>query len=155
VKRGAVIVGLGSEVRTDDGVGLAVIRRLEETGTPDGIELVAAGTPGLGILDLIAGFRRAVIVDAIDAGLDPGTVIRQSVDDLSPASLHASVTHGIDLVTALETGRKLGLPLPDELHIVAIQIEDATTLSESCTQAVEAAIDEASNCAVKLASQGA
>jgi hydrogenase maturation protease len=99
--------------------------------------------------------RRAVIVDAIDIGAKPGTVVHHHIDDLeTPASAHASVTYGIDLTTALEAGRRLGLPLPDEIHIVAVQVADTTTLSERCTPAVEAAIDEAAKLAVSLASGG-
>jgi len=152
MRQSAVIVGLGSPVRTDDGVGLEVVRHLEENGPPDDVELVAAGTPGLGILDLISGHRHAVIVDAIDIGAEPGKVVYRKLDDLeAPASLHASVTHGIDLATALEAGRRLGLPLPDEIHIVAVQIEDTSTLSERCTPAVEAAVEEAATLALEIA----
>jgi hydrogenase maturation protease len=147
-----VIVGLGSEVRSDDGVGIRIIRRLERLEIPDGIALVAAGTPGLGILDLIAGYRRLVIVDAADAGFEPGTVLEWRLGDVNTRlSLNASATHGIDLPAAIAAGRKLGLPLPDDIHIVGVQVEDATTLSERCTARVRAAIDEAARSALAIA----
>lgn len=150
----SVIVGLGNPVRSDDGVGLRVIEHIEAAGAPDGVDLVAAGTPGLGILDLIAGYRRAVIVDAIDIGADPGTVHHFELADVEKrAPTHTIASHGIDLTAALSLGRRLGLTLPEKIHIAAVQIEDATTLCERCTRAVEGAIAEAAALALDLASE--
>ncbi|MFC1707968.1 hydrogenase maturation protease [Planctomycetota bacterium] len=139
-----LIMGLGNPVLTDDGVGIHVVERLRCEGAPEGARLELAGTCGLGLLEIVAGYERLVLVDAIDAGRRPGTVLTlglEELDTLSPA--HAASSHEVDLPTALELGRKLGLPMPGEVRIVAIQIADVSTFSETCTQAVRDAIAEA------------
>ena len=49
--------------------------------------------------------------------------------------------HDIDIVTALELGRQLGLHMPGEVHIFAIQGEDMLTLHEGCTPGVESVLE--------------
>ena len=50
--------------------------------------------------------------------------------------------HEIDLPTVLALGRKPGLPMPDEVKIVAVQAEDALTLGESLTPKVQRGMKE-------------
>jgi hydrogenase maturation protease len=138
------VVGLGNPIRTDDGVGLRVIERLRETSAPSHVTLETAGTCGVGILDLIAGFDRVVLVDAIDAGRPPGAILELTPGDLERFTpLHTVSSHDADLAIALETGRRLDLDLPSQIAIIAIQIADVTTLSERLTPDVEAAIEPA------------
>ena len=151
----ALILGVGNTVRCDDGVGVAVVRRLARTDTPGNVDVADAGTSGLGMLDMVSGYDRLVIVDAIDCGEPPGTILRLSLDDLRrTATLNSSNPHQSDLATILETGRRLGLAMPREVDIVAIQIQDATTFSERCSAPVEAAIDRACTVAIECAVSG-
>jgi hypothetical protein len=46
----------------------------------------------------------------------------------------------VDLVTAIELGRRLELEMPEEVVIYAVQVEDARTLVEGCVPAVESII---------------
>jgi hydrogenase maturation protease len=139
-----LVLGIGNPVRTDDGVGVHVTLRLGQRPLPPDVDVAEAGACGLSILDLVTGYRRLILVDAIDVGRAPGTVIDLTLDDLEAnAPLHLANPHDTDLVTALSTGRRLGLELPGEIRIVAVQIEDAQTLSESCTPRVAEAIGEA------------
>ena len=147
----SLIVGLGNPVLCDDGVGIHVVRRLREMELPDGVEVVEAGTAGLALLDLISGYDRLIVVDAIDAGLPAGTVKELTLDDLaSAAPLHLSSSHDANLVAVCELGRTLGLPIPLDVRIVAIQIADAQTFSEACTPEVAKAIGPACEAAVAL-----
>jgi hydrogenase maturation protease len=144
-----LILGVGNTVRSDDGVGVHIARRFARAGTPEKVDVAHAGTSGLGMLDLVAGYDRLIIVDAIDCGRPPGTILQLGLDDLGETTtLNAVNPHQSDLVTILETGRRLGLEIPPDVSIVAVQIQDATTFSERCSPAVEAAIDQA--CAVVL-----
>jgi len=148
-----LILGLGNPVRSDDGVGIHVVDRLREAGPPEGVRLEAAGAAGLAMLDLVAGYERLVVVDAIDAGLEPGTVLELSMEDLERLTpLHAASSHEADLATTLELGRRLGLPMPAEVAIVAVQAADIVTFAEQCTPEVYAAIDEACALALRVAS---
>jgi hydrogenase maturation protease len=149
-----LILGVGNSVRCDDGVGVHVAQQLEDQEIPGELAVAHAGTCGLGVLDLIAGFERLIIVDAIEAGEDPGTVLSLRPDEMDKhAPIHVANPHDTDLITALEAGRRLELDLPSEIFIVAIQIQDTVTFSESCTPEVAEAIDEACGVAIALASR--
>jgi hydrogenase maturation protease len=142
--RRTIVVGLGNPVRTDDAVGLRVIEALAKHDLPRQVTLETAGTCGIGILDVIAGFDELVLVDAIDAGEAPGTVLELTATELETLTpLHAASSHDADLMTALATGARLGLELPSGIAIVAIQVADIATLAEALTPEVEEAVESA------------
>ncbi len=94
------------------------------------------------IIEKLEGFDSAIIVDAIQLrGFKAGTVFRLRPDDFRTTPRLASF-HDIDLVTALELGRRLELPMPEDVLILAIQAEDTVTIEESCTTAVKAVIED-------------
>jgi hydrogenase maturation protease len=133
------VIGLGNTILCDDGVGVYVARVLEKRlgGAAD---VRAAELAGLDLLEMLKGYDRAYIVDAINLdGERPGTVFRMRPDDIRITPRLASF-HDIDLVTALELGRRLELPMPADVIVLGVQVEDALTLRERCTAAVEGAI---------------
>ena len=117
-----VVVGLGNELAGDDGVGIAVARHLERLlAGRDDVEVVALPWAGLTLLDALAGHRRAAIVDCLVTGdLDPGTVVRLSEDDVGGSARLVS-SHDLDFPTALALGRRMGLELPGEIAIWAVE----------------------------------
>jgi len=148
----ALILGLGNPLVSDDGVGVRVVEHLRGQPLPPGVDLEEAGTAGLAILDLAVGYDRLVVVDAVDADLEPGTVLELDRADLERMTgRHLVSPHDADLLTALQLGRGLGLPMPEEVHCVAVQVADLTTLVERCTPRVEAAIPAAAEAALRLA----
>jgi hydrogenase maturation protease len=56
----------------------------------------------------------------------------------------------MDLFTALELGRQLEMPMPEQVDIIAIEVEDVLSFSEACTPQVEAAIPEAAQAVREL-----
>jgi hydrogenase maturation protease len=146
-----VILGLGNTMLTDDGVGVYAAREARTLVAEDEIDVREAEIAGLALLDLLEGYRRAVVIDAVRDTRDaPGDVAVRELERFRPTS-HLVAGHEIDLPTAVELGRRLGRPLPDELLVVGIRIEDDRTLSETCTPAVRAAIGPAARLAVELA----
>jgi hydrogenase maturation protease len=137
-----VIVGLGNPVLRDDAVGVLAARVLAErlAGTP--VEVRESSWGGLRFLDLLAGFERAIIIDAIEwRHGPPGTVYRLSPDQAIP-TLRAAGYHDISLGSALDFGRAVGLPLPGEIVFFAVEASDTRTFDERPTPAVEAAVPE-------------
>lgn len=135
-----LILGLGNPILSDDGAGPAVARELESRLDPREATIAEASLGGLNLLDLMVGYDRVIIIDAIKTeGGRAGQIYR-----LDPAALaatrYAASPHDVNLVTALELGKRLGLSLPQKIDIFAIEVDDTGTFSEACTPAVAAAI---------------
>jgi len=142
VPQRTVVVGLGNPLLSDDGVGVLAARLLAErlAGAPVSIEESSWG--GMRFLDLLAGFERAIIIDAIQWRRGPvGTVYRLSPDEAVP-TVRAVSFHDISLGTALALGSRLGIPLPAEIVFLAVEAGDILTVSEECSPAISAALPE-------------
>ncbi|MDA8158889.1 MAG: hydrogenase maturation protease [Deltaproteobacteria bacterium] len=104
------------------------------TGTAEFIE-VSSG--GINLMEYMAGFNRAVIIDAIVTGKHKaGTVLKFIYPDI-PFTKNTVSTHDIDLPAALEVGRYLGISLPSEIIIFAVEAKDTVNFSEKLTEDVE------------------
>jgi hydrogenase maturation protease len=58
---------------------------------------------------------------------------------ISPTQ-HSASAHDTSLVTALDMGRRMGLSLPKEISIFAIEVENVTEFSDHSTPRVTEAI---------------
>jgi len=81
VKR-IMVMGIGNVLMQDDGVGVHVIRKLEELDLPPHVELVDAGTHSYDLLDYLYKADVCIVVDAMHAGGKPGTVYRAPLEEL-------------------------------------------------------------------------
>lgn len=122
MRRGTVVLALGNPLRGDDGAGGAVLDGLRRApDLPAEIDLLEAGTPGLGIALLLQGYRRALIVDAAELGRPPGEWLRFSDwERMLGGSELGGTLHNAGLAEALALGKALSI-LPPELVIYAIQ----------------------------------
>ena len=50
--------------------------------------------------------------------------------------------HGVDFCTAMEMGRKLGMKVPMDIRIYAVEVSDPFTFSEEMSPEVERAVPE-------------
>jgi hydrogenase maturation protease len=139
-----LILGLGNPLVTDDSVGLRVAAELRTrlAGRPD-VDVEEDYWGGLRLMERMAGYDRAIIVDAIQSGAPPGTIHLLSPGDV-PTQRSAS-SHDMNLPTALALGRQAGIHLPEDRSIllVGIEAEDILTFGERCTPAVAAAVPQA------------
>ena len=135
-----IIVGIGSEILCDDGVGIHVIRQLRLQPIAASVNMIELGTAGLSILDTVKGFERLIVIDAIQTGAKPGTIHILTGDDIARAT-HLGPSHEADLPTVLALGRVLGSDvIPSDVVVFAIEAEDISTFSEELTPAVAEAV---------------
>ncbi len=135
-----LILGMGNPILSDDGIGIHVARALEGRVNQQGVTVTETSMGGLNLLDLLVNFDRAIIIDAIQTvGGKVGQVYRLEPEVFN-ATRHASTPHDVNFATALELGKKLGLALPRQIDIFAIEVADVTTFSEKCSPEVERAI---------------
>jgi hydrogenase maturation protease len=139
-----LVLGMGNPILSDDGVGLLVAGRLAATPLPDGVEVRQSEVGGLGLLELVRGFTRVIIIDALkspaEAVREPGEVVRYEAKDFRGGHRYGSA-HSIGLGTALELGRRLGYDMPEEVTVFAIEAEDVETFGEQLSPPVAAAAD--------------
>jgi hydrogenase maturation protease len=139
-KTKTLILGLGNSLLCDDGVGIYVAAELKNRINRPEITVIETGVAGLSLLDLLVGYDRAIIVDAIQTvGGKAGEIYRLDPKSFDTA-LHTASAHGIDFPTALEFGKKLGLHLPQQIVIFAVEASDVSTFNEECTPEVRQAI---------------
>jgi len=94
-------------------VGCRVIEALAARELPPGVEVMDAGTPGVGLINLLEGRQRAIIVDAAEMGRQPGEVVRfQPEDVVLTGSTERFSLHRTAIADALTLARALNLPLP-------------------------------------------
>jgi hydrogenase maturation protease len=139
-----LVVGLGNPLLGDDGIGWRVAeqvqREIEAEALPVEVDCLSVG--GLRLMERLVGYDRVVLIDAISTGRrPPGSIYRLSLADLpDPAGGHLGSAHDTTLQTALELGRALGAPTPDNMTIVAVECECLFDFTEDLTPPVAAAV---------------
>ena len=135
-----LVLGIGNELLADDAVGPMVARALAQTDLPPGVDVKETHLASLEILDLLVGYDRAILVDAIQTGTrKAGDVHVLSPSDLSSSSPPTSLHH-VDLATVLAVGRRLGVKMPESVRVIAVEAGDVSTFGHGCSPEVEAAI---------------
>jgi len=139
-----LVLGLGNPLVSDDSVGLRVAAELKPllAGRP-AVEVSEDYWGGLRLMERMIGFDRAIVIDAICTGADPGT-IHHLTPDAIPTQRSASA-HDVNLPTALQLGRQaeMHLPADENILLIGIEAEDVLTFAEVCTPAVQAAVPRA------------
>lgn len=115
-----LVLGVGNILFGDDGVGPRVIQRLAQQVQRDGVEFVDGSTGGLELLVFLEDCTHLVVVDAIDAGAEPGTIFRLGPEELGGKSARLSF-HQVGLVELLAARRLLGAS--PETVVLAVQVE--------------------------------
>ncbi len=133
-----LILGLGNELLSDDAVGILAARVLKER-LRDKAEVVESSLSGMALLDLLIGYERAILIDAVKTGrTPPGTI-----SELSPADLGAVAApspHYAGLPELIATAQALNLNFPKEIKIFAIEVEDPYTIGRGLSPTVAQAL---------------
>jgi hydrogenase maturation protease len=142
-----LVLGLGNPILSDDGVGIqaaeAVRDALAEQGAAAPTEVATACLGGLALMEAMLGYDRVILIDAfLPRDRVPGRVHRMTFDDLRALSQteHSASPHDTSLAGAVALGQALGLPLPQEIIIYAVEVDNVADFGEQPTPAVAAAI---------------
>ena len=135
-----LVLGLGNDILSDDGVGLVVTRRLRESfKDAEHIDFIETNEMGLSLLDFLEGYDWAVIVDSIITGeKDPGTLYVFDRDTfIHPRAVNP---HHMGLDEILDMAEKMNISMPSVLQVVAMEVKDPFSFGEELTPEVEKAV---------------
>ena len=137
-----LILGIGNLLWADEGFGVRVVESLNARYVfPEHVELVDGGTQGLYLLRYVQEARRMIVLDAIDYGLEPGTMKIVWNEDV-PAfmgvrkmSLHQTGFEEV-LACAQLSGR-----FPEALALIGVQPVELEDYGGSLREPVRAQIE--------------
>ncbi|MGO9898224.1 MAG: hydrogenase maturation protease [Solirubrobacteraceae bacterium] len=135
-----LVLGLGNELAADDAVGVLVARAVRRwlDGAADVVESSASG---IALIEIFAGYDRAVVVDSIRTGANPpGTITELGLEDVG--RVIAPSLHHAGLPEMAAVANRLGLGFPSETRVLAIEVLDPYTLGAGLSAPVAAAVDE-------------
>jgi hydrogenase maturation protease len=135
-----LLLGLGNDILTDDAVGLHVVHELQrDLADHPSIDCRETTEMGLALLDFITGYRAVAIVDSIQTGKEaPGFL--HELDAPALNQLTGRTPHFVGVSETLALGKHLGLAMPEQVRIFAIEVEDPFTLGTILTPALQAAL---------------
>lgn len=151
-----LILGLGNDLLSDDAIGLKVARAAQaqlagEPAAPTAdIEVRESSEMGLALLDEIAGADALVVIDAIRTGKAPPGH-RHEMDTSRLGGLRGNSPHVLGVGDTLALGERLGLPMPRDVAILAIEVADTTTFGTELTSPVAMACGPAAARAIAIA----
>ncbi len=116
-----LVLGLGNVLLSDEGVGVHVVRLLQERYRfPPDVEILDGGTLGLDLLPYVEETDRLLIVDAVQMDAPPGTVARLEGDQI-PAALNLKYSlHQMGLTDLLAAASLRGR-YPPEVVLWGVQ----------------------------------
>jgi hydrogenase maturation protease len=117
-----LVIGLGNELRGDDGAGIVIARRLRERAFNTGIEAREMGGDPAALLDAWQDREAVVVVDAMRSAAIPGTIWRldASLAPLPTKLRGCASTHAVGLSEAVELARALE-QLPPRIVVYAVE----------------------------------
>jgi hydrogenase maturation protease len=139
--RRRIVLGLGNILNRDEGLGVHGLEVLKRRLPPDAhFEALDGGVLGLALLPLVENASHLLLLDAVDAGKAPGTVIELEGADI-PLFFRAKLSwHQLGFQEVLELARARG-HFPERLHLVGAQPADIST-GDTLSEVVAAALPE-------------
>ena len=149
-----LVLGLGNPILTDDGIGVRVAEAVRAALLPaSDVEVSEVSVGGLRLMERVIGYERLILIDALygNGYRNPGAIHRLTLEDLRTISptQHSASAHDTSLITALEMGKRMGLSLPQEFIIYAVEVENIIEFGEEPTPAVAAAIPKVTMAVLK------
>jgi len=114
------IIGVGNILLKDEGIGVKVVKVLEnDYSFPPDIALIDGGTAGHHLTNIVADFDVIIVIDAVQGGERPGTIYRFNLDQI-PFEINTHLSfHQVGVLEALNQVKLLG----KEQKVIFIGIE--------------------------------
>ena len=130
-----LVLGLGNVLLSDEGIGVHVIRALEKKNLPGNVTLMDGGTTGFELIRLFEGMSKVIIIDAMKADLEVGSVVRLSPADIESYQDLPFSVHQTGISTIIKQG-KINYPFT-ELVILGVAVNSYDTFATELSIAIQ------------------
>lgn len=104
-----MVVGVGNELLSDEGLGVHVAKALQKMDIPPEIEVVEGGTDGFALMPIIMETDLLYLIDSIKGGSEPGTIYKFNIKN-APAcmDLYKTSVHQIGILEVIRLTSLVG-----------------------------------------------
>jgi hydrogenase maturation protease len=159
-----IVIGLGNPILGDDGVGWKVAEEVHiqlishhntlPKGEGNVVDVECLSLGGLGLMEHLIGYQRAILIDSFKVDDDPGSILILKLSDLpNYSAYHTASAHDTSLQNAIELGRSMGADLPEDVEVVGISTKRVYDFSEELSPPVADAVPFAARIVIDLIGQ--
>jgi len=119
-----LILGVGNLLMSDEGVGVHVIQKLvADYQLPEEVQVLDGGTLGMDLLYYLEGTENLLLIDAVQARKEPGTLVRLEGDEV-PAFMSIKISpHQLGVPDMLAAAKLKGNCYPERIVLWGVQPE--------------------------------
>lgn len=146
--RRIVVIGVWNMLLSDEGVGIHVVNKLKNAHLPSSVDVYDCGTNGIAVLEAMDGAEKAIIIDAVSSGKEPGTVLLYTIEDLvkkEDGLLKLVSLHQFDLIATLRLAKLTdAYRMPSKVIIIGVEaksLECSLKLSAEVRKAIPKVIE--------------
>jgi hydrogenase maturation protease len=115
-----LVIGIGNEFRSDDGVGILVARAIEERKL-QGVAVVEQSGEGAALMNVWSEAGNVFLIDAVSSGAPAGNVCRLDArTEIFLKEVRPFSTHAFGVAQAVELARRLN-SLPPRLIFFGVE----------------------------------
>jgi len=142
-----LVLGIGNPILGDDGVGFRIAQELAKEIKDENIDVKDTSVDGLNLLELIVGYDRVILIDAIMTGNgEVGEIYQFRLEDIGEPAQSIISVHHLSLLTMIKLGRELfPKKMPEEVAVLGVGIQEVAKVTEEMTGKVKEAIPRAVN----------
>lgn len=143
-----LVLGVGNILLQDEGLGVRAVEAMQNISLPEGVELFDGATAGADLVDALADRRKVIVIDAVQADVEPGTIMRFTADDFACRNPITMSLHQLGFLDALIMARHLGCA-PAEVIVIGVKprllghgLELSREVSEAIPKVIELVLAE-------------
>ena len=142
-----LVLGIGNPILGDDGVGFHIAQELAREVKDENIDVKDTSAGGLNLLELIVGYDKVIIIDAImTKDGEAGEIYQLRPADVGETAQSTISAHHLDLLAMIKLGKEL-FPgkMPEEVKVLAVGVQEVAWVTEELTGKVKEAVPMAVN----------
>ncbi len=138
--RKTLVMGMGNQLFSDEGLGVHVAQRLMDMTLPAGVEVLDAGTVGHDMIFFIEGYDKVIAVDAVRQGKAPGSIYKLFEPELASMPTQCFSLFHLKLMAALADAASLGCK--PEVVMIGVEPEQVSQSGLELSEQVEVRLPE-------------
>ena len=131
-----VLLGLGSEIQTDSGIGIRMVRDLKYRFLNSNVYFKEVNAGGLAILEELQGFDKAIVFDAIKTKTGYPATVYHFLSHNFKETFHLSNFHNVSFRKTSKLTETFGLKMPREFHVIAVEVEETEKISNGLSSGI-------------------